>query len=185
MSKAITAAELCQTFELTAQAKAILKPDDLPKPFLERLIGAKLYTDAVQVTAHALPRREVIWWACVCARKAYGSTPPPKHAAALDAAEAWVSQPTDEKRRAAFKLAEAAEFGNPAGLIGMAVFFSSGSIGPPGQTELAPPPQVCPHAIANAVILSAVLGDAKQAAARYPQFFELAFEVANGKNRWK
>jgi len=29
-------------------------------------IGA--LTDAVRVAAHALPRREAVWWACMCAR---------------------------------------------------------------------------------------------------------------------
>ncbi|MBI3427938.1 MAG: hypothetical protein HY011_33865, partial [Acidobacteria bacterium] len=109
------AADVCKNFELSKEAAALLKPEDLPKPFLERLIAAKHYTDAAHFAAHALPRREAIWWACVCARKFYGAAPP-KQAAVLDAAEAWVSQPNDEKRRAVFKLAEAAEFGNPAGL---------------------------------------------------------------------
>ncbi len=179
------AADVCKNFELSEEGQAILKPDDLPRPFLDRLIAAKHYVDAAHLAAHALPRREAIWWACVSARMSYGAAAPPKQAAVLDAADAWVAQPTDEKRRAAFKLAEAAEFGNPAGQIGMAVFFSSGSIAPAGQAELPPPPNMCANSVANAVILSAVLGDAKNAATRYPQFFTLGLEVANGKNRWK
>src|SRR5438105_2462374 len=179
------AADVCKNIDLSKEARALLTPEDLPKPFLERLIAAKHYADAAKFAAHALPRREAIWWACVCARKAYGSATPPKQAAVLDAAEAWVSQPTDEKRRATFKLAEAAEFGNPAGLIGMAIFFSSGSIAPAGVPDLPPGPHVCANAVANAVILAAVLNDSRQAEARYSLFFALGFEVANGKNRWK
>ena len=96
-----------------------------------------------------------------------------------------MSKPTDENRRAAFQAAEAAEFKNPAGLIGMAIFFSSGSLGPPGQAEVAPAPHLSPNAVGNAVVLAAVRIDPGKASERYLKFFALGFEVANGKNRWK
>ena len=121
----------------------------------------------------------------MCARQAYGASPPVKHAAALERAEAWVVQPTDEQRRAAFQSAEAAEFNTPAGMIGMAIFFSTGSLAPAGLAEVAPEPHLSQGAVANAVIVSAVMGEAAQASDRYLQSFALGFDVANGKNRWK
>src|SRR5207237_2007409 len=112
-------------------------------------------------------------------REAYGATPPAKAATALQSAEAWIAKPTDEQRRSAFKAGEAAEFNNPAGLIGMAVFFSHGSLGPSGQAEVLPEPQLCGNSVANAVILAAVMTDPTQANARYAKFLELGFEIAN------
>ena len=181
----ITAAEVCRAFELGKEAQELLQPALLPRPYLDLLIGHMLYPDAARFMAHAMPKREAIWWACLCARKVYGPSPPVKAAGALQAAETWLAKPTDEQRRAAFKAGEAAEFNNPAGLIGMAVLFSSGSLAPAGQAEVLPEPHLAANAVANAVILAAVMTDPGQANAHYAQFFEVGFEIANGKNRWK
>jgi hypothetical protein len=181
----VTAADICKQFELGPAAAALLQPTLLPRPFLDMLIEKGHHEDAARFTAHALPRREAIWWGCLCARTAYGGSPPEKEAAALQAVEAWVARPTDEQRRAAFKAGEVATFKNPTGLLGMAVYFSSGSLAPPGQAEVPPAPHLCPNAVANAVLLAAVLSKPGLAKERYPQFLALALEVANGKNRWK
>jgi hypothetical protein len=94
-----------------------------------------------------------------------------------------VKNPSDAQRRSALKSAEAAELNNPAGLIGMAVFFSGGSLAPAGVNEVPPEPHLCPDAVANSILLAAVMTTPTQADARYARFFELGFEVANGKSR--
>jgi hypothetical protein len=180
-----TAAEVCKNFELSKEAEALLQPNMMPRPFLDVLIANQHYQDAAKFMAHAMPKREAVWWACLCARQAYGAAPPAKEATVLQLAETWVSKPTDENRRAAHQAAEAAQFKNPAGLIGMAIFFSSGSLGPPGQAEVPPAPPLCGNAVGNSVILATVLKEPAKANERYLQFFALGFEVANGKNRWK
>jgi hypothetical protein len=182
---AITAAEVCRNFELSKEGQKLLQPQLMPRPFLDLLIANQHYQDAARLMAHALPRREAIWWGCLCARKAYGPAPPAREGAALQLAETWVVRPTDENRRAAYKAAEAAEFRNPAGLLGMAVFFSSGSLAPAGQAEVAPAPHLAPNAAANAVVLASLLQDPAKASEQYLSFFALGFDVASGKNRWK
>lgn len=180
-----TAVDVCKNFELGKDAQKLLQPGLKPRPFLDVLIAHQLNQDATRFMAFAMARREAIWWACLCARHAYGAAPPAKHAAALQAAEVWTAHPSDDLRRAAFKAAQAAEFNNPAGLIGMAVFFSSGSLGPPGSTEVPPEPPLSQGAAGNAVILSAVLNEPAKAPERYLTFFAQGFDVASGKNRWK
>lgn len=182
---AATAADVCKHFELSKEGAALLQPGQLPRPFLEALIAQQYYPDAARFMAHAMPRREAIWWGCLCARQAYGDKIPEKHKASLQLAETWVEQPTDANRRAAFKAAESAEFKNPAGLLGLAVFFSAGSIAPPGLAEVSAEPNLSPNSVANSIILAAVLNDSAKAPERFPQFFALGFDVANGKNRWK
>ena len=73
----------------------------MPRDFIEQLVAKGLFPDAVRVIAHALPRREAVWWAWVCARKDSGAEPAPPIQAALDATERWIVQPTDENRREA------------------------------------------------------------------------------------
>src|SRR5437899_8668487 len=110
-----TAAEVCKHFPLGEDAKKLLRDGLTPAQFLDILIEKQQFPDAVRFLAHALPKREAVWWACLCSRAAGGSNPPPQIGAALQTAEKWVVDPSEENRRAAMPAAEAAEFKTPAG----------------------------------------------------------------------
>src|ERR671937_3326223 len=86
-----TAAEVCKHFPLGDEAKKLLRDGQTPAQFLDLLIEKQQFPDAVRFLAHALPKREAVWWACLCARAAAGPNPPPKAAAAVQAAEKWVA----------------------------------------------------------------------------------------------
>src|SRR4051812_34655329 len=126
-----SAAEVCKLFELSEPARALLQPDMKPRPFLDTLIEKNMHEDAVMLMAHAMPKREAIWWACQCVRLAAGDKLTPPASDLINESEPWVAKPTDEQRRQAFDKAERAGFDPPAGLLGMAVFFSSGSLSLP------------------------------------------------------
>jgi hypothetical protein len=79
---------------------------------LGRIVEAGMMADAARFMAHALPKREAVWWACMCARATEPEAPPPD-AEALVAAEAWVRKPEEELRRTAMAAAEAAGFRSP------------------------------------------------------------------------
>jgi hypothetical protein len=179
-----TAAAICELARLGDEARGLLVEGTAPRPYLDLLIERGLHTDAVRFLAYALPKREAIWWACLCAAKVAGTEPPPAAAAALEAARAWVIDPKDEQRRAAFPAAEAAEIGTPAGCAAAATFFSGGSIAPPNLPEVAPPEHVAAHFVACSVTLSAVIKEPEKAAQKYAAFLQTGFEVASGKNVW-
>src|SRR5262249_43825262 len=113
--EARTAAEVCHRFKLSDGAAAVPCDGKTPRACLDELASAGHLTDAEAFLAHALPKREAVWWACACAREAVGPSPPAPVAAALDAAEAWAADPVDDKRRRAMAAAEALGFGHPAG----------------------------------------------------------------------
>src|SRR4051812_46454440 len=120
--------ELFAVAELSDDAKALLEGATTSPPqrtFVTALVERELYSDAVRFIAHALPRREAVWWAWVCARKSAGDTPAPAIKAALDATERWIMQPSEETRRHAMHYAEIAEFGTPAGCAALSAFLSS------------------------------------------------------------
>ena len=119
-----------------------------PRQYLDLLVERQLHADAVQFLAHALPKREAVWWACLCARPVLGPEPPPAAAAALEAARAWVIDPRDEKRRATFPAAEAAEIGTPAGCAAAAAYFSGGSLAPANLPAVAPAEHLTAHLVA-------------------------------------
>jgi hypothetical protein len=179
-----TAQELCKHFQLGDEAQKLLQDGLTPRQYLERLLEKQQYLDAVRLLAHALPKREGVWWACQCARLVAGS-PPPKIAAALQAAETWVADPSEENRRAAMPAAEGTEFKTPAGCAAAAAFWSGGSLGPPSVPVIPPGDYLTAHGVAGAVMLAAVQTEPEKAPDKYRKFLALGIEVANGTKKWK
>jgi hypothetical protein len=138
----------------------------------------------VRFLAYALPKREAVWWAWVCARRVAGAEPEPKIKASLDATERWIAQPTDENRWAAMSAAEVADTGTAAGCAGMAAFFSSGSLGPPGAQTVPPGPYLTSKAVAGAVILAAVSGEPEEAPGNYRASVDQGVDVAKRIKLW-
>src|ERR1041384_735771 len=118
---------ICSVAELGPDAMALLRPEQKPPEFVSVLVEKKLYPDAVRFLAHALPKREAVWWGWMSARRAAGENPAPKIKAALEATEKWIAQPTEDNRRAAHVAAQKAEFGTAAGCAALGAFFSGGS----------------------------------------------------------
>ena len=179
-----TAAEICRNFPLSPAAAKLLRADTQPKPFLDLLIAKEHHADAIRLLAHSMPKREAIWWACLCIRPDKGPVAPTPTAAGQKAAEAWVADPSDEKRRAAHAAAQAEGIAAPVKLTCEAVFFSEGSMGPAEYQAVPAPDQLTATMAANAVILTAVAEPDKMTA-KYRQFLALGQDVAAGKNKWK
>jgi hypothetical protein len=148
-------------------------------------VKTEQFPDAARFLAHALPKREAVWWACLCARQAAGANLPAKPAAALQAAERWAADPSEDNRRKAQAAAEAAEMGTPAGCAAMAAFWSGGSLGPPNVPAVPPGEFLTAHGVAGAVMLAAVLTQPEKAPEKFRKFFALGVEVGNGTNKWK
>ncbi len=180
-----TAAEVAKLCPLSDEAKALLRDGQTPKQLFEQLLAKPLYLDAIRLLAATLPKREAVWWACLCARQAHGANPPAKIAAALTAAEKWVADPSEDNRRACQAAAEAEEMKTPAGCAAMAAFWSGGSLGPPNVPAVPPGEQLTGHGVAGAVMLAAVLNQPEKAAEKHKSFLNLGVEVASGTNRWK
>ena len=175
-----TAAEICRCFELSDGAKGLLTDTVSPGEYLDQLVGAGHFVDAVRLLAHALGRREGVWWACLCSRAALQDGGPPAAAQALRAAEAWVYQPSEENRRAADAGAAAEGRQHPASWAAMAAFWSGGSIAPPANPQPVPPdPFFTARAVAGAVVLAAIRHEPQHAPERYRRFLAQAVEIAN------
>jgi hypothetical protein len=180
-----TAAEICEHVELEEAAKAQIQKDFTPRQYVNRLIAKKYYQDAAKFWAYALPKREAVYWACLCVRKVEGSKALARSTAALDAAERWVLNQTDETRRAAMPAARAAGFNTPAGWTATAAFWSGGSLSPPDAPVMSPDEYLTAHAVAGALSLAAGPAESDKAVALYRQFLLLGLEVADGTKRWE
>jgi hypothetical protein len=179
-----TAAQIGAISGLGDEALALLREGIAPKEYLGLLMEAGHLQDAVRFLAHALPKREAVWWAWFCARRAAGTEPAPKIKAALDATEKWIAQPTDEHRRAAMKTGEAAEFSTPAGCAGMAAFLSGGSMAPPDLPAVPPAEGVAGKAVSGAVTLAAIAAEPEKAPEKFRAFLDQGMDVANRIKLW-
>lgn len=159
-TSAATAADLCKHVGLSDGARQLLRPEHMPKQFLGLLVEKKLHADAVQMIAHYLPKRQAVWWACHCALDSAGPQPKPEVVRAIQAAERWVAQPTDENRRATQPAAEDAETSSAAGCAALAAFYSEGTPAPDPKSQ-AKAYFMTAKLVAGSVLLAASLDSAK------------------------
>ncbi|CAO3460113.1 hypothetical protein [Azospirillum argentinense] len=172
-------ADLCT---LDDAARLLLAPDQSPTDYLAALIGAGRRADAVRVLAHALPPREAVWWACVCIRATLPPDAPEPVLSALESARAWVFQPSDANRRAAYASAQATDFQHAASWAAVGAFWSGGSMAPAGAPDVPAPDGLAGKAVAAAVILAAVSRQPEQGNQRLAAFLDSGLDIAAGGN---
>jgi hypothetical protein len=139
-----------------------------------------LCIDAARFLAHALPKREAVWWACLAARAALGDEPPETLRQAVETAEAWVYRPNEDNRRAAMGAATAAGSDNPASWAARGAFWSGGSLTPPDAPVVPPGETLIAQAVAGAVCLAAVQREPARAAEKYRGFTTQGLDIAAG-----
>jgi len=150
-----------------------------PLDFLNSLIANSAFVDAVQFLARALPKREAVWWSCLCARDVLPSDGKPEFAAAVGAAEAWVYRPSEENSRNSEATGNAITASHPSRWSAMAAFWSGGSLAPSDAPEVKPPEDFTAKAVAGAVLMAAGL-DPKQSAVRQRKFLDYGMDIAKG-----
>jgi hypothetical protein len=180
-----TAAEVTARYELEEPAEAVLTEQQTPIEFLNALTDKQLFVDACRFLAQALPKREAVYWAWLCAAPAPKGKKPDLADTALIIAEKWVLKPSQELCYQAKEASDAVGLKVPAGLAALAVFFSGESMTPPDLAAIPPPPHLTGVTAANTVILSVLLDDPKKANDNYRQVLDTGLEVARGDKRWK
>lgn len=146
-----------------------------------RLEAAGLRNEAARLAAHALPKREAVWWACMCAAAVPDPAVTESDAAARNAAEAWVRQATDDAvRRRAWDAAQSTGFQSPEAWAAVGAFWSGASLAPAGQPAVPPADHLTGVAVAGAVALASVRGRPERADARLARFLDAARDIAAG-----
>jgi len=149
----MTTREVSDIAGLTFGARSLVKGEFSPSAYLGALEESALFEDAIRFRAHELPLRSAVAWAAACVRdlRAAGVVPDSK---SLEAAENWLKVPDDSTRWAARDAADKSGMSVPDDCVAMAVFFSGGSMSPPGAPEAPPPPQASQQFSAAAVRLA-------------------------------
>ncbi len=178
---AVTAVEVCTTFDLPNEAEPFLSDNVTPQEFVSALIENRKCLPAIDFMAHALPSREGIWWGCLCMRHALGDDLAPADREAATAAVQWVMRPTQESRLEARAPSELAGSASLAGTLARAVFLSGGNVAPPDAPHVEPPPFSWAKAVARAVKFAAMKAGPRQTTKVQRSYVELAMQVAEGR----
>lgn len=176
------AAAVCANFELEPESLPLLEEAPNSEQFLRLLIEQEHYIDAVGFLAHGLPKREAVWWACVCARSTLDAEPAAEELKILSLAEAWVYDPSEANRRAAMAAAEASEFKTPASWAAAAAFWSGGSMAPPDLPAVPPADNLTGKAVIGAVMMAVARGEPDKMEERYRQMLTRGLDIARGGN---
>jgi hypothetical protein len=147
-----TARDLFEAFE-TAREDIRVEPADVPSlEFLNSLVKAGDLQNAVSFCAYLLPRREAVWWACQSVRsivRRFGET----DEAYLQAAEAWVNEPEEERRLTALDFGMEGDKTMPAAWTALAAGWSGGAMVRNEHNAAPAPPHATPKAVIAAILI--------------------------------
>lgn len=138
---------------LSEDALALISNSKNTRAFLSDLCARELFNDAFLALSRALPSQYAIIWADSCVGQFLGKDPNPVEQQCITSASQWLSDPSDANRRSAMAAAEAADFQGACAWLAAAVGFSGGSLAPPDQAEVPPPPHLTAVAVAACVTL--------------------------------
>jgi hypothetical protein len=147
---------------------------------LQRLCDGGMLLGAVRLLAHALPPREAVWWACMCADHTAPDDLAEADRAVRLASEQWVRRPSEATRRGAMAVAQTAGLISPEAWTGVGAFWSGGSMAPEGQPVVEPAADLCGTAIAGSVLLASVRAEPSRQPNRLIRFVASAREIAAG-----
>ena len=145
-----TAPQVFEAFpKVTAEID--LRPmEEDPLDFARKLLARAHRFDAIVYVACLLPRREAVWWGCQCLRALSGNATDN----ALLAAEDWVREPEEERRRAALEIAMSASTKIPTTWLARAAGYSGGSLTADDFSPVRASPDATAINVKAAVILA-------------------------------
>ena len=174
------AEELIDVDELDPESLELLEPGMRPEAYIESLSSAGKWTDAVAVMARALPKREAVWWACVCAKKTQAVVKNKEEAAALKTARKWTFKPTEEHRRDAFLQAQKCTAPSVGTMTCLAAAFSGGKLEINKEQSVDLDASVFTNIVSGIVIMAACDKEADRMNPMLERFLNKGKEIASG-----
>jgi hypothetical protein len=173
---------VCLRVHLEKPALALLNPEQTAVEFVQLLAEEGHYTCSLGVLGQMFEPREAVWWACVCARQSPPEVSSPEWNRGVESAERWVAEMSEDTRRAAGTIGADLGYGNAAGCVAMAAFYSGGSLAPPGAPPAEPAPEVCGKLAAGSVLASALSPNPADAPVRFRRFIDQGIELYRNRS---
>lgn len=175
------ARELTKHFDLE-EGESLFNEELKTSDFLEILIKNECYLDAVTLLSHSLPKREAVWWACICAKKLQEKVADEIFEQSITAAEKWVYDPTEKNRRVAEFYAEKGKYETAAAWVAAAAFWSGDSIMPEGEPVVAPAEYLYSHAVRGCIITCVGMNEGDAINDSYKTYLSHGINIAKGGN---
>jgi hypothetical protein len=122
-----------------AQDDLQIEPCDEPSlEYLTKLAGEIPLTPAISFCAYLLPRREAVWWGCQSV-KAISPPRTQEELAAMQAAEAWVAEPEEQRRFHALAVGRQCNYKLPTTWLALAAGWAGNMMPPGSMAGFAPP----------------------------------------------
>lgn len=177
--------QICDQAALAPEARALHQESLTPEQFVQALDQQGQSAEAIKFLAHALPKREGVWWAWVSVKKLLGPEPPPAAQSALDAVQRWIAEPNDDNAMAARTAADVADAGTPPGAVALAVYMSASSLAPPNVAPVPPPPGVANKMLVVALMLATAAPEPPVMQERLRGVVAQGLEVAKRIRLWE
>jgi len=178
-----TAKELTAHYDaIDEDALELLQPELTPEEYIKKLMDNEFFADSIIFLSHGLPKREAIWWACLCAKAVTDKDTKADDLASLTMAEKWVYEPDNKKRRMCGTLAEKGEYKSAQNWAAAAVFWSGGSITKEDEPAMEPAPYLYAHAVSGAILNAVGMSDVDDIDIQFQQFIKRGLNIADGGN---
>jgi hypothetical protein len=138
--------QAARQMELSPVSYAHLQPDMQEKTAVQTLLDAGETQDGLKLLARLLPKPYAVAWLCQCARDEPLDV---EDKAGASLAEAWLRDPSEDRRRAAFEFSNAGGYKTLGTWLAAAAGWSGGSLAPASQETPVPPAE---HLTACAVV---------------------------------
>lgn len=146
--------DIIKQLELSATIEESINQFQTDIEVFNALIDCQHYQQAIKFLSLGLPKREAIWWAYISAEQVEADKNCLKTQNLLKKANDWVRNPDEEKRRSIYGLSQSLDLYTPSSWMGMAIYWSGGSIAPEDKPEVHPRPFMFGKAVANAINLA-------------------------------
>ncbi len=174
-------ATACAYLELSDEIQEMAKTTPDADQLIDKLAEDEQYLDALRLRAYLLPKRDAVWWGCLCIRDELDEPLGQDQVTALDAAVEWVTDPIEARRRECEDASNLADSRGPGGLLAISAFWADGSIGPASAPRVAPDERLTCQGLAAALVTAAYLGDSTKAKDRMTAFLEKGKAVVAGE----
>jgi hypothetical protein len=179
--KKCTAKELLKNIELEDSALELFENEYSIHDYLTILIDKEMYSDAIKLLCHALPNREAVWWACICAKYHIASNDDELYRETVMATEKWVYDPSEKNRRLAEFYAEKGKYESAAAWAAAAAFWSGDSIVAENEPKVAPAEFIYAHAASGSIMTAISMTDGNESDI-YKQYLDHGLNIAAGGN---
>lgn len=156
----VSALSLVQRIALSRDALTVMEGGGNVRRCVDALLSRGLPADALALVARTMPKRYVVAWACECFKGLLAGQAATSDVdrAGLALTQQWVSDPSEEHRRAAQEFAELGELRSPGAWLAASAGWNGGSLTPRGYDPIPPPDHLPAEAAVAALRLAASRG---------------------------